>query len=354
MDVAPAFEDPDDDELTYAASSSSEDVAAVAATGSVVTVTPVGAGTAVVTVTAADGQEENAPATQAFTVTVGVDYDADADGLIEVRTLAQLDALRHDLAGDGVPAEAGAEAHAAAFAGAVGGLVCEGAGCRGYELLADLDFDTNGSGGPDASDAYWNDGSGWLPIGTEAQPFGAVFEGNGRVIRHLFVAGGESAGLFGATGASSVVARVGLMAVDVTGTRAVGALTGRNGGRVTASWATGRVSGSESVGGLVGHNRGALTASYATGRVRGESDAGGLVGAAEPQGTVTASYWDTETSGLESSAAGRGLTASALQRPTARGTSGRLRSIRCCRWTWTATGWRAGRSWAASSGPAPW
>ena len=360
VDVASAFEDPDDDELTYAATSSAEDVAAVAVEDSVVTVTPVGAGTAVVTVTASDGEEENAPATQAFTVTVVVDYDADADGLIEVRTLPQLDALRHDLDGDGVPAAAGEAVHAAAFAGALGGLSCGGAGCRGYELLADLDFDTNGSGGPDAGDAFWNGGSGWLPVGTAAEPFATLFEGNGRLIRHLLVAGGEGAGLFGATGASSVVARVGLIAAEVTGTTAVGALAGRNGGMVTGCWATGRVSGSaavgglvgsnagvvggsyaavqvsgerqagglvgvndgrlaavyatgsvsgtEAVGGLVGHHRGTLAASYATGRVRGERETGGLVGTTAAPGTVTAGYWDTETSGLQSSAAGRGLT----------------------------------------------
>ncbi len=345
VDVASAFRDPDRDELTYAATSSAEDVAAVAVEGRVVTVAPVGDGTAVVTVTAADGEASHAPAAQAFTVTVVVDYDADADGLIEVRTLAQFDALRHDLDGDGVPAAAGVAAHAAAFDGAVGGLSCAGAGCRGYELLGDLDFDTNGSGGLDAGDAYWNDGAGWSPVGTEAEPYAAAFDGNGRVIRHLLVAGGEGAGLFGATGPSSVVARVGLIAADVTGTTAVGALAGRNGGRVTGCWATGRVAGTEAVGGLVGvndgrlaavyatgrvsgtarvgglvgHNRGALTASYATGRVRGGSEAGGLVGAAEPPGTVTAGYWDTETSGLQSSAAGGGLATSALQRPTAYG-----------------------------------
>ena len=72
--------------------------------------------------------------------------------------------------------------------------------------------------------------------------------------------------------------------------------------------------GTARVGGLVGHHRGTLTASYATGRVRGEREAGGLVGAMEPPGTVTAGYWDTDTSGLQSSAAGRGLTTAALQR----------------------------------------
>ena len=70
---------------------------------------------------------------------------------------------------------------------------------------------------------------------------------------------------------------------------------------------------------LIGNHRGALAAGYATGRVRGERETGGLVGATVPPGTVTASYWDTETSGLESSAAGRELTTAALQGPTAYG-----------------------------------
>ena len=34
-----------------------------------------------------------------------------------------------------------------------------------YLTTADLDFDTDGSGGPDAGDAHWNDGAGWLPVG---------------------------------------------------------------------------------------------------------------------------------------------------------------------------------------------
>ena len=194
-----------------------------------------------------------------------------------------------------------------------------GAGCRGYELLADLDFDTNGRGGLDAGDAYWNDGSGRLPVGTAAEPFGARFEGNGRVVRHLFIAGAAGAGLFGATGPSSIVARVGARCGGGDQHGRGRRSGGRNGRRVTGCWATGRVSGSEAVGGLVGsnagvgggsyataqvsgerqagglvgHHRGALAAGYATGRVRGEDEAGGLVGAAEPPGTVTAGYWDT-------------------------------------------------------------
>ncbi len=68
VDVSSAFNDPDDDDLTFAATSSDETVATVAAAGSVVTVTPLERGTTTVTVTATD--EDSASATQAFEVTV--------------------------------------------------------------------------------------------------------------------------------------------------------------------------------------------------------------------------------------------------------------------------------------------
>ena len=54
-------------------------------------------------------------------------YDTDADGLIAVTTLAQLDALRHDLDGDGRPTASGAAAYRRAFADfptVDAGLVC--------------------------------------------------------------------------------------------------------------------------------------------------------------------------------------------------------------------------------------
>ena len=58
---------------------------------------------------------------------------------------------------------------------------------------------------------------------------------------------------------------------------------------------------------------GTLTASYSTGRVWGTDETGGLVGAVSESGTLTASYWDTQTSGAGSSPAGRGLSTAALQ-----------------------------------------
>ena len=83
-------------------------------------------------------------------------YDTDADGLIEITTLAQLEAIRHDLDGDGTPTGTGATAYAAAFPD-VTRVVCDTSSgrCEGYELMTALDFDTNGDGQVDADDTYW-------------------------------------------------------------------------------------------------------------------------------------------------------------------------------------------------------
>ena len=376
VEVSGAFSDPDGDPLTYAAVSSATSVATVSVSASVLTVVPVSSGTATVTVTATDAGGSSGTATQSFLVTVEaetLDYDADDDGLIEITTLAQLDVVRHDMDGDGVPTSSGSSAYAAAFPDAASGQGCPAAGCTGYELATDLDFDTNGSGVADAGDAWWNGGSGWAPIGSREQPFGATFEGNGHTVGGLFISRDEQyLGLFGGTSASSVIRHVGVLGADVSGESRVGGLVGFNQGAIRgsyvagavsadgyggglvganregeitgsystaavavgqhsgglvgftyegairASYATGRVSGTSNVGGLLGTNRGgAVAASYATGRVTGTSGVGGLVGGPE-NGTVTASYWDTETSGHSTgeTGGGSGAATSALQSPT--------------------------------------
>ena len=102
IDVSSAFNDPDDDTLTYAALSSDPERVAVSMTGSSLTLTPVSPILATVTVRATDPGGLSAVQSFAVTVRVGTrDYDADDDGLIEVTTLAQLDGLRYDLDGNG-------------------------------------------------------------------------------------------------------------------------------------------------------------------------------------------------------------------------------------------------------------
>ena len=345
VDVAGAFSDLDDT-LTYTASSSNVAVATVSVSGSQVTITPVAPGRTTITVTATEAGSTNLSVTQSFLLTVwtgtGVDYDADNDGLIEIVNLAQLDAVRHDLDGDGVPIQSGTADYAAAFPVAATGMGCpSGGGCTGYELETDLDFDTNGDGWVDAGDPYWRVGGGWVPIGKVGSPLDATFEGNGHTIRHLY-SRDFSGGLFG--GNAGVIRRVGLIDVDlsggawvgglvsqnrgeihssyvtgrVTGNRWVGGLVGRNRGTVSASYASGRVSGGDNVGGLIGLHCGSLTAGYATGPVSGGNNLGGLIGSTEcstVNAVVTASYWDTTMSGL-TTGAGQGQTTEQLQAPT--------------------------------------
>ena len=135
---------------------------------------------------------------------VGTDsYDADRDGLIEVANLAQLDAIRYDLDGDGASTDAN---YAAAFPNAMPGMGCPDAGCAGYELVADLDFDTNGNGEADAGDAYWNDGAGWAPIGDGDHWFYADFDGNNHTIANLYINRSDAnhVGLFGYVAGRSI------------------------------------------------------------------------------------------------------------------------------------------------------
>ncbi|WP_419913057.1 hypothetical protein [Candidatus Poriferisodalis sp.] len=82
----------------------------------------------------------------------------DDDGLIEVSTLAQLNAMRWDPDGNGYAYLL--DPYAVAFPDAMNGMGCPSSWCSGYELANDLDFDTNGNGEADAGDAYWNGGAG--------------------------------------------------------------------------------------------------------------------------------------------------------------------------------------------------
>ena len=208
-------------------------------------------------------------------------YDTDGDGLIEVSNLAQLDAIRYDPAGEGSPSADNRAAYYGAFPGAVAGMGCPNGDCDGYELVADLDFDTNGSGHADAGDAYWNNGAGWEPIG-----YRATFDGDGHTIANLFInrTNQDHVGLFGS--ATGVIRNIGLLAANVTGRNNVGGLVGSSGGirisiSISDSHATGAVTGSgDNVGGLVGSSRfGSISGSYATGAVTGSGDnVGGLVG----------------------------------------------------------------------------
>ena len=240
-------------------------------------------------------------ATPVATVPAGQSLDSDSDGLIEVSNLEQLNAVRYDLDGNGVPDDVGSKAYASAFP-AAGSDPCSG--CNGYELTRPLDFQDRDSYSSGVVNPLRTKGSGWLPIGVGSSEtsFKAAFEGNGHTIRNLFInrttilEDAGAAGLFGFTGPSAVIRGIGLIDVRVTGLASVGALVGENRGVISDSYATGQVSGTTQVGGLVGYNRDVevanegwqIASSYAEVNVKGTDYVGGLIGLL--YGTVYASY----------------------------------------------------------------
>ena len=304
IDLASIFTDPDSDTLTYSVVSSDPDRLGVTLSGTEVTLTPGSPGWSAVWARVTDPGGLGALQTFTVTVTAGnADYDTDNDGLIEVSTLAQLDAMRYDLNGNGLVDGATWEPYYAAFSMGALEMGCPN-GCVGYELAANLDFDTDGSGAADSPDTYWNDGAGWKPIGSEDNPYTANFRGENHTLANLFInrPTEDGIGLFGEVhhaASDGLIQDVGLVEVDVTGRDAVGALFGRSTYMsVIWSYATGRVTGrGDRVGGLAGESSGNLVHTYAAVEVSGEEAVGGLVGH-HILNRITTSYATGRVSGM--------------------------------------------------------
>lgn len=183
----------------------------------------------------------------------------------------------------------------------------------------------------------WNSGAGFSPIGNFTTTFTGSYDGQGHTIDGLTINRSGCIGLFGCTDGSTIK-NLGVTNVNLSsGWDAAGALNGSNNSssKVENCYSTGSVSGAYCVGGLVGENwngsqvincysrcsvnasydyhgggligqsNSTVTNCYSTGTVTG-TNAGGLM--AYSSGTVSNSFWDTETSGQPSSAGGTGKT----------------------------------------------
>ena len=330
------------------------------------TATPTATATATPTPTATPDPNATATPTATSTPTatptvppLNADYDVDNDGLIEIRTLPQLNAIRYDLNGNGKQDSVSASdwaIYTTAFLNAASDMGCQltdhdsdaatpqQATCTGYELMMDLNFDTDRDGDVDASDT--NSYPNWTPIGTDVNKFNATFKGsliNGVMpkISNLTINSTSGrVGLFGETGANARIESVGLAYANVSVTSSsqadIGALVGSNGGKVIACYSTGAITASGGAGsyagglighqsttattaasfsratvsmsidpavtdaasmyiyagGLMGHNSGTITAAYAGGAVRGKGGSGSYIGGlvGDNNGTITASY----------------------------------------------------------------
>ncbi len=193
-----------------------------------------------------------------------------------------------------------------------------------YKLMNNLDLSDYG--------VSFNDGKGWIPIGTSEFNFKGYFNGNGKIITGLYIrntsAASQSVGLFGyvwadpAKPGSGTIQSLGIVDADITGFISVGGVAGTvDYGTVRQCYVTGRVTANHSVGGIAGSLFGTIgkvedcyvaasvtgTAStgyvggvvgrtgasnnptvsrcYALGQVSGTDKVGGVVGYA-PYGTV--------------------------------------------------------------------
>jgi uncharacterized protein (TIGR02145 family) len=217
----------------------------------------------------------------------------------------------------------------------------------------------------DAEDAQnWHNGAGWLPIGNETTPFRGFYSGSGYTISNLymnrsdvivtgffgvcdntllydiqltnlnFTAGSTMGGLIGMIRNFSIVHRCATSGI-MEGVGFLGGIVGYcansqisetfstvniNGGgtdigglagkiefssEINNCYSMGDIYGGDYFGGLVGRNESStISNSYSVGWVSQNGTCGGLVGVSN--GTVTNSFWDTETSGQATSAEGVG------------------------------------------------
>ena len=249
---------------------------------------------------------ENSVASDEDSGTTGlIDYDKDNDRLIEIDSLAQLNAIRHDLGADGNKTHAD---YKAAYPSPESFMGCP-TSCLGYELTGDLDFDEDGDG--DRDDTY-NQGSGWTTI---AGAYSAILEGNQYEIKNLYIngtsTGTASFALFYNLDTGGEIRNVYLTNVSVTGASTgtaatdnvfASALSAWNQGTITDSYVTGAITANQSggggtarAGGFIGQNAGTIRKSYSSATVTatasGSSNAmaGGLL-SWNVGGTVEASY----------------------------------------------------------------
>ncbi len=285
------------------------------------------------------------------------DVDDDNDGLIEISTLLELHNIRYNMRGtsyDDEEADVGTDADTGSTTGA---SATEPANCSdgnrrtviplcGYELTANLDFDTgNGStriqdtldfddhnevyfpirGTTDPELTAGSGYGGWDPIGDSTERFDAVFEGNGHTITNLAVSSSsdvagnlEYFGLFGAVGANGYIRNVQLVNAFIVDVRNdndryyIGSIAGRLFGGIVSGCSSvatinsgmavrGGRGRNGNVGGLIGRvDDGLVIASHVSGASESsravvedslENDArvGGLIGG-QYGGRIAASY----------------------------------------------------------------
>ncbi|MBN1604649.1 MAG: hypothetical protein JW915_23775 [Chitinispirillaceae bacterium] len=121
---------------------------------------------------------------------------------------------------------------------------------KNFILMSDIDLNV----------APFNKDSGWVPIGSEQNPFTGRFDGNSHQIHWLYINrnGTDGCGLFGVT-RKAVITNLGIVDGSISAGSRVGGIVGYNNDSsvVSRSYFIGTIRGNRSVGGIVGVNGGA-------------------------------------------------------------------------------------------------
>ncbi len=207
----------------------------------------------------------------------GVDIDVDGDGLIEIGTHEELDAVRHALNGSGQKLSADGM-----FSTTGCGDGNDITSCSGYELVADISL---------ADYANADGGKGWRPLGNDTDSgtdgcqgaaFNSIFEGNGWTISDLNISRSDEdcVGLFGYIAEGSEIRNLTLRGETVIGRFRVGGLVGYGVSAriVSSSVVMKEIRGLAGIGGLVGWGSRAWihSSSVVAAEVRGEGNTAGI------------------------------------------------------------------------------
>lgn len=198
-----------------------------------------------------------------------------------------------------------------------------------YRLMTDLNA---------VETKLWNNGNGFIPIGTLDNPFCGYFDGNGHQIKGLYLNSSlDGAGLFGATYKGEII-NLGLVDCEIKGKNKVGGLIGENKDTFLDNcFVTGEVSGTSKIGGLIGVAQGTaaeprslvsncytqtdvggefdiagLIADLTTARLENCYAAGTLVGVSDSAEALNC-FWDQEKANSGNSALGTPKTTTELQ-----------------------------------------
>ncbi len=140
-----------------------------------------------------------------------------------------------------------------------------------FELQNDIDLTEATRSGGD----FYNNGTGWIPIGEDDYTFNGVFDGNGHAIIGLWMNNPDDGGLFAHCGIASTIKDLGVARADVKCNDKAGIIAINNGGDILRCYTSGKIYGWYA-GGLVSENNGLISDCYTTASVSGEY-IGGLV-----------------------------------------------------------------------------